>query len=74
MIVKDVVTKTKVIVDVNDGLTNASAKLEDLLVADGDSKFMTTGVNGKTIDTTPRLYTLDPEKTISLPSEHHQTD
>lgn len=58
----------KVTVDVNDGLTNTSAKLEDLLVADGDSKFMTTGVNGKTIDTTPRLYTLDPEKTIELPS------
>lgn len=47
------------------GRTNSDAKLSDLLEV--DSKFMTTGQNNKTLETEPRLYTLDPDFQIALP-------
>ena len=49
------------------GRTNSEAKLSDLLEV--DSKFMTTGQNNKTLETEPRLYTLDPDFQIALETQ-----
>jgi hypothetical protein len=50
------------------GDTNAEAKLEDLMISDGDSKFMTSGPNNSDITTKPRLYTQKPYSDVSLNS------